>query len=312
MSYQPHINAATDAVILVTAAGAIGEFDRAMELANVRPVERLVWTDIADSIPIYPRQSIFLLEASGVDEEDLAGTLPSIASAAETMGAPIVISVDPHHIDVAAAAVFGPRTQMLCSPTMIERVGAIITAVGLVDHSFYASDVLAEGEAARLQKLNDEVARIAGVLTQLTRQTQGGTTDPSPVVTDQRMTFGIQPITGITIDPSDVRRAIRARRMRDQFFGAGLFEEPGWDMLLDLFAAELEKTRVSVSSLCIAAAVAPTTALRWISKLTDAGLFERHPDPFDRRRAYMELSPRASEAVRTYVAALRRAGLSLG
>ena len=43
-------------------------------------------------------------------------------------------------------------------------------------------------------------------------------------------------------------------------------------VLLDLFAAELEGNRVSVSSLCIAAGVAPTTALRWIARMTDMGL----------------------------------------
>ena len=58
-------------------------------------------------------------------------------------------------------------------------------------------------------------------------------------------------------------------------------------MLLDLYAAELEGAQVSVSSLCIAAAVAPTTALRWIGRMTEAGLFVRQPDPFDRRRAFL-------------------------
>ena len=94
--------------------------------------------------------------------------------------------------------------------------------------------------------------------------------------------------------------------MRDQFFGAALFEDPGWDMLLDLYAADLERRRVSVSSLCIAAAVAPTTALRWIARMTDSGLFERQPDPHDRRRAYMALSPPARDAMRGYFGAVLR------
>ena len=38
-----------------------------------------------------------------------------------------------------------------------------------------------------------------------------------------------------------------------------------------LMAARLEQQRVEVSSLCIAAAVPPTTALRWIKALSDAG-----------------------------------------
>jgi DNA-binding MarR family transcriptional regulator len=80
-------------------------------------------------------------------------------------------------------------------------------------------------------------------------------------------------------------------------------------MLLDLYAAKLENSEVSVSSLCIAAAVAPTTALRWIGRLTDAGFLERRADPFDRRRAYLELSEQAAEGMRRYVAAVRAAAL---
>jgi DNA-binding MarR family transcriptional regulator len=114
------------------------------------------------------------------------------------------------------------------------------------------------------------------------------------------------------VDAKDVRDAIRSRRMRDQFFEpAGLFEDPAWDMLLDLFAAHLEGARVSVSSLCIAAAVAPTTALRWIGRMTGAGLFVRTPDPEDRRRAFIDLSDGAIAAIRDYCTAAKRQGLPI-
>jgi DNA-binding MarR family transcriptional regulator len=108
-----------------------------------------------------------------------------------------------------------------------------------------------------------------------------------------------------------VRRAIRSRRLREQFFAAALIEDPGWDMLLDLFAAELEDRGVSVSSLCIAAAVAPTTALRWIGKMSEAGLFQRRPDPFDRRRAFMALTDQARVGMEQYCQAVRQAGLAI-
>jgi len=110
-----------------------------------------------------------------------------------------------------------------------------------------------------------------------------------------------QPVTA-----HEVREVIRARRLRTQFFRRGLFEDPAWDMLLDLFAAELECTQVSVSSLCIAASVAPTTALRWIAKLSAAGLFERHADPFDKRRAFIALSPGARACMQGYFAAMKQ------
>ncbi|RYD47218.1 MAG: hypothetical protein EOP60_17830, partial [Sphingomonadales bacterium] len=109
----------------------------------------------------------------------------------------------------------------------------------------------------------------------------------------------------------EIRTVIRSRRLRAQFFQDELFADPAWDMLLDLFAAGLERRQVSVSSLCIAAAVPPTTALRWIGTMHDAGLFERHADPSDRRRAYIGLSAKGLEGMRAYVSAAKRAGLGL-
>ena len=105
---------------------------------------------------------------------------------------------------------------------------------------------------------------------------------------------------------SAVRAIIRARRIRDRYFHAELFADPAWDMLLDLLAARLEKNRVAVSSLCIAAAVPATTALRWIKALTDRGLFVRSADPEDGRRVYIELSDDTARALAAYLRAVRR------
>jgi DNA-binding MarR family transcriptional regulator len=83
-------------------------------------------------------------------------------------------------------------------------------------------------------------------------------------------------------------------------------------MLLDLYAAEAEAVPVSVSSLCIASAVAPTTALRWIARMTEEGLLERRPDASDRRRAFMVLTEIARGRMGGYLMALERAGLTIG
>ncbi|MCB2059102.1 MAG: winged helix DNA-binding protein, partial [Novosphingobium sp.] len=74
--------------------------------------------------------------------------------------------------------------------------------------------------------------------------------------------------------------------------------------LLDLTAARAEHTRVSVTSLCIASAVPPTTALRWVSQMSEAGLFERVEDETDRRRAFITLSEKAADAMARYFAEL--------
>lgn len=101
-----------------------------------------------------------------------------------------------------------------------------------------------------------------------------------------------------------LRQIIHDRQARALFFDASLFADPAWDMLLDLTAARAEQARVSVTSLCIASGVPPTTALRWIGQLTDAGLLQRVADETDRRRAFIELTDRAADAMARYFAEL--------
>jgi hypothetical protein len=105
-------------------------------------------------------------------------------------------------------------------------------------------------------------------------------------------------------DPRLVRRIIRQRQLRARFFDGDLFGDPAWDMLLDLTAARAEHARVSVTSLCIASGVPPTTALRWIGQMTEAGLLQRVEDEADRRRAFITLTDRAADAMARYFAEL--------
>jgi len=97
-----------------------------------------------------------------------------------------------------------------------------------------------------------------------------------------------------------VKEILRSRRRREKVFGADLFGEPTWDILLELFAAELTQQRLSVSSACYASAVPPTTALRWVSRLERQGWVERSADRIDRRRFWLRLTDRASSELRKY------------
>ncbi|RDS78616.1 MarR family transcriptional regulator [Alteriqipengyuania lutimaris] len=101
-------------------------------------------------------------------------------------------------------------------------------------------------------------------------------------------------------DPRRVRATIRKRQLRARFLESSLFADPAWDILLDLTAARAEGRRVSVTSLCIASGVPPTTALRWIALMTDQGLLRREQDVADRRRAYIGLTDEAVEAMARY------------
>ena len=108
-----------------------------------------------------------------------------------------------------------------------------------------------------------------------------------------------------------VRGLIKARRMRDQYFDEELFADPAWDMLLDLMAAKLEETKVSVSSLCIAASVPPTTALRWIKTMTEEKIFERKADTKDGRRIFIQLSEEAAAGMVGFFSMIRRNNLMM-
>ncbi|WP_156255572.1 MarR family winged helix-turn-helix transcriptional regulator [Sandarakinorhabdus oryzae] len=105
-----------------------------------------------------------------------------------------------------------------------------------------------------------------------------------------------RPVTAET-----VHRLISLRRDRDTLFPPGLFSDPAWDILLALVAARLEGVSMSVSSLCLAAAVPPTTGLRWISSLIEQGLLVRQPDPNDGRRIYIVLAEPAFQTMLTWL-----------
>lgn len=87
----------------------------------------------------------------------------------------------------------------------------------------------------------------------------------------------------------------KARRRRKRYLAADLFGEPGWDLLLDLFAARLQNRQISVSSACIAADVPSTTGLRWLGVLEQSGLVERVENATDQRVTWVELTDYASK-----------------
>lgn len=142
----------------------------------------------------------------------------------------------------------------------------------------------------RLLQLSNEVSRIAGTLARLSTE---------PTLANQ----GTQPGTTVPeVSADKVMTVIRARRLRTRYFPDELFADPAWDMMLELFRAELAQQRVAVSSLCLAAAVPATTALRWINTLVQKGMLNRRADPRDGRRVFVELAPETHDAMRRYFA----------
>lgn len=90
------------------------------------------------------------------------------------------------------------------------------------------------------------------------------------------------------------------RRRRRKYLDADLFGEPGWDILLDLFAARLKNQMISVTSACIAGDVPATTGLRWLRQLEYLSLVERVENPNDQRSSWVKLTDKAHKAMWDY------------
>ncbi|QXQ08082.1 hypothetical protein KX816_08930 [Sphingosinicellaceae bacterium] len=186
----------------------------------------------------------------------------------------------------------GDDARITLSPNVVGYVDAATSMSALRDAVLDAlprSARIAVGDfsdrdAQRLNSLGREVERIARALTDLAAASQLEASAASPV------------------DAAQVREVIKRRRDRERFFPAELFSDPAWDMLLDLTAARLEHRLVSVSSLCIAAAVPTSTALRWIRNLCDVGMFERNIDPDDLRRGLISLGAPTADRMFAYLA----------
>lgn len=87
------------------------------------------------------------------------------------------------------------------------------------------------------------------------------------------------------------------RDVRDEILGADLFADPAWDLLLELYVAKAEDRALTIGEACIGARVSPTTGLRWIGELERAGCIEKVVDRVDRRRTFLQLTDRQTEAL---------------
>jgi DNA-binding MarR family transcriptional regulator len=132
----------------------------------------------------------------------------------------------------------------------------------------------------------DKVAWAAESLAQLARQMRGLQTVLKPVSSNRQI--------------RDVQHSISARRLRGQLFRADLFSDPGWNLLLELYGAEVEQYRICATDLYARADVPPTTGIRWIAILENCGFVVRREDPLDARRRFISLTPKTSLIMQDY------------
>ena len=108
-----------------------------------------------------------------------------------------------------------------------------------------------------------------------------------------------------TPDPGSSLRALNLLQQlqdaRNSIFGEAVMPEPAWEMLAELMRARLAGQHLSVTSLALASRSPMTTALRRIEDLISGGLAARVPDPADRRRTHVELTPEGVARMRVFL-----------
>lgn len=202
----------------------------------------------------------------------------------------VVVATRIEHVDEVLCDLSG-AVELLVNADEVERVATLSLACSHASNS-RVLEMSSEASAARLRQLSEEVSRIAAALSRLSTVSNGPPLSPATMAPPK----GDLP----SVSAEGLRALIKARRLRASYLPADLFADPAWDMLLDLLQAEIVQHRVPVSSLCIAAAVPATTALRWIKTMTDRGLLLRRNDPHDGRRVFIEMAPTTSAAIRRY------------
>ena len=269
---------------------------------------------------VQPLGEVVLLDCPMVDAAELAG-LARLDLRVASSGCQLIVSTTVAALDDVFACLDQSSPQILVDPSRAERVIALGRTLGRMPDLRLRE--LSEEDRLVLLRLTEQVGQIAQRLERLEAPDRDRAEDrlaafrfespDSPFVPpssdgSERLVRAARPALP---DPRLVRRIIRQRQLRARFFDADLFADPAWDILLDLTAARAEHTRVSVTSLCIAAGVPPTTALRWIGQMTEAGLLQRVNDDADRRRAFIALSDPAADAMARYFAELESKATTL-
>lgn len=78
-----------------------------------------------------------------------------------------------------------------------------------------------------------------------------------------------------------------------------MFGEPGWDMMLFLYAEE-DRRRITVSNLCKWSGVYLTTGIRWLDYLESQHLVRRRPHLTDGRQLIVEMTDKGRTALDSY------------
>jgi hypothetical protein len=261
--------------------------------------------------------NVVILDCPKTDDVVLAALETTDAYAAR-VGLALVVSTNVESLDNVFSCLEKSKPQILVNPTRVERLIALGQA--LTHRPTQHVRELSADDRLVLLQLTEQVSQIAKRMDTMSspaavamipvknilaeaatpgsnRAFRFGSSPSSVTATIENSEAHLIQEAALLPDPRVIRHIIRQRQLRVRFFDGDLFADPAWDMLLDLTAARIEHSLVSVTSLCIASGVPPTTALRWIGQMTEAGLLQRIEDKTDRRRAFITLTEKAADAM---------------
>ena len=149
-------------------------------------------------------------------------------------------------------------------------------------------EILSHSEADELVRLLAALLRNDPSGQELQRFVQVAGSQPS-----DRLTF-VDRARGVVVE----------RRRRTKFLAPTMFGEPGWDILLGLYIAEVSGPAQSVGSISNLIGKPLTTTIRWIDYLEKERLIVRTPHPLDSRMLMLELTEKGRQVLDGYFATL--------
>jgi DNA-binding MarR family transcriptional regulator len=118
-------------------------------------------------------------------------------------------------------------------------------------------------------------------------------------------TLDVEPASDGMNYMSIARSILRCRDKRRHFLPPSMFNEPAWDILLELYTSDLDASQQTIRRLARRFDLPLSTALRWIAYLQKNDMIVRRANPNNKRMTMIYMSPRGRELLEAYLESVR-------